>query len=190
VSRVIRGGTPPARVVPGELVDARAEAARIVDDARAEAARIVSDARSAAAGVLDDARAQGLAAGRVEAAATLAGAARARDAMLAGAEREVRTLALAVAAKIVGETVALDPERSLVIAREALSRARRAERLELRVHPDDLATLAAALPSVQITGDTSIARGGCVVRSELGTVDARIETQLAAIAAHLGCDPP
>jgi flagellar biosynthesis/type III secretory pathway protein FliH len=192
MARVIRGDGRAARVVPGEVVDARAEAQRIVGEARAAAEKIVAAARADAERARTAAHESGLANARAELAAALLAAGKARDAALAGAEREAQTLALAAAARIVGEIVALEPDRIAAVVRDALSRARRARGVDVRVHPDDVAMLEAAElgPAVRLVSDPGIARGGCVVKSELGVIDARVEVQLEAMARLLGCDPP
>ena len=195
MARVIRGGTPPARVVPGEVFDARAEAARIVEGARMEAQSVVDAAHADAGRIAARAQQDGLALGRAEGQAELAravlDAARARDEAIAAAERDVQQLALVAAGRIVGETMDVAPDRIVAIVRDVVSRARRARSLEVRVHPDDVPALTAAPQSgVRVVGDPEITRGGCVVASELGRIDARVEVQLAAMAELLGCERP
>lgn len=190
MSRVIRGGSPP-RVVPGEVASAREEAAKILADARAEASRIVAAASTEAERIEREARDRGLESARNEIAKALLDAGRARDGALSSAEREVQTLALVAAGRIVGESVPLAPERIGAIVREVLSRARRARNVEIRIHPDDVPALArTALEGARIVPDPSIGRGGCIVASELGRIDARVEVQLAAMADLLGCERP
>jgi flagellar biosynthesis/type III secretory pathway protein FliH len=199
---VIRGSGFSARVVPAEIVDARIEAERIVATARAEAVRLVEEARAEAERLREEARAEAerlreearaaaLAAARAEIAEGLVAAARAREAAIAGAEREVQTLALVAAGRIVGEELALSPERIVTIVRNVTERARRARGVEVRVHPDDAVALERAVgASLRIIPDPTITRGGCVVTSELGIVDARVEVQLDAMARILGCESP
>jgi flagellar biosynthesis/type III secretory pathway protein FliH len=66
--------------------------------------------------------------------------------------------------------------------------------VSLRVHPDDAARLRASrerLEALLVRGslalreDPAVAPGGAVVETEAGTVDARIETQLDALASAL-----
>ena len=69
-------------------------------------------------------------------------------------------------------------------------------KIVVRVNPQDLvilqehqASLSAALSQDQtlsVKADESVSLGGCIVESELGTVDARLETQLGAIKKALG----
>jgi flagellar assembly protein FliH len=63
--------------------------------------------------------------------------------------------------------------------------------VKLRVHPDDESTLRQrrvevssaidSLREVVIEADDKIERGGCIVESDSGNVDARLSTQLRSI---------
>jgi flagellar biosynthesis/type III secretory pathway protein FliH len=71
--------------------------------------------------------------------------------------------------------------------------------VRLRCHPDDLELLERGRPrllercrsagALQLEADERIARGGCVVESELGSVDARLAVQLDAIERALRGEP-
>ena len=67
--------------------------------------------------------------------------------------------------------------------RTVLERARRAKRVRVRVHPSDLAHLEGAewAAGASIEGDAELTPGDCVVETELGTLDGRVQTQLAAL---------
>jgi flagellar assembly protein FliH len=192
MARVIRGPGPTSRVVPGVVVDAREEARRILAAARDDAQALLAAARDESAAIRESAHRSGLERARAELATELLAASQARDGAIASAEREVQTLALVAARRIIGEEIALTPARIAEIVADVLSRARRARSLEVRVHPDDLVALATAPlgASVRLTGDPEIARGGCVVVSELGTLDARVDVQLETMATLLGVDRP
>jgi flagellar biosynthesis/type III secretory pathway protein FliH len=183
-------------VVPAVVMDARAEAATIVERARREVEALRAEVET----LREEARRSGHEEGRARAAAELAtilGAARVEaDAMLA----DVRPAALAIAAKmaekIVGRAVALDPGVMGEIAAEAVAACRtRGGTLLLRVHPDDLAGVEARRGEIaerlggqgtlQIVADESVGRHGCVVDTAVGRVDARLETQLAALTKEL-----
>lgn len=167
MARVIRGDG--AKVVPGEVVDARAEADRILADARARAEALVRERREAL-----EAEARAAAHLEVEAA---------RRAAVAEVEDAVAALAVAVARRVVGEALEARPERVRALVREALSRVRRASRVRVRVHPADAEALA-DLPA-ELVPDEALARGDCVVDSDLGEVDARIEVRLEALRRAL-----
>ncbi len=103
--------------------------------------------------------------------------------MLEEAESSVAAIAVAAARKVVAEELSLRPEHIRAIVGAALERVRRASRVRVRVHPSDAAHL--VLSDVPVVEDESIERGGCVVESELGDVDARLEVRLAAIERAL-----
>ena len=189
MSRVIRGGGGRPRVVPREVVDARAEAERIVAEARAEAERIVAEARAEADAVRRGAEQQGLEAARTEAAALLVQARRERDRLLQEAEQGLPAVASEVARRIVAEELRLAPEHVRAVVAQALEPMRRAERLELRVHPQDVPLLGQLPPNVEVVPDEGLQRGGCTVHSERGAVDARIEVRLEALLRALQGGP-
>ncbi len=111
---------------------------------------------------------------------------------LRAAERAAVELAIAIAEKIVGGTVAARPETVLDIVAGALLRTATRHRLVIEVNPDDLELvsagadgLAARLGGVQrldVVSERRIERGGCIVRTEEGEIDARIGAQLDRIA--------
>lgn len=159
---------------------AEAEALRLREEAEADRARLSREAAEA-----------GLAEGRARAAGALAGAAAARDALLAGAVREVASLAVEVARRIVARELALGPELVLAIAERAVGEVRARREVTVRVAPADLARLRAGEPRLAavlergllaVREDGSLAAGDVVVETEAGRVDARIDAQLGAFA--------
>ena len=192
MSRVIRGGGgggDDRRVVPGEVFDAQGEAQRIVAEAREQAEGIVAEARERADTLRSEAAREGREAGRAEAAEQLARAAALRDQALEQAEAQIVQLALAAAKRIVGKEIALEPERVRGIVRDVVGRARRAGRLTARVHPDDVQAVRALESEhdhpLAVEPDDAIARGGCIVDTDVGRIDARIEVQLEALERAL-----
>lgn len=114
-----------------------------------------------------------------------------RDEVMRTAERELAGIALAIAERVVREHVKCDPT---VVAREveaAVSLFARATRVTIQVAIEDEALVSEAMPALRATlpagADISliavagIERGGCVIRTSEGSVDARIETQFRRI---------
>jgi flagellar biosynthesis/type III secretory pathway protein FliH len=192
VGRVVKSF---GHVVPRPLLDARAEAAALLARAQAEADALRADASAAREAARREGFETGRADGLAEAAVALA-AARAEAARIIDAAEPV---ALAVAAKmaekIVGRAVALAPETMAEIAGEALAACRPgAGSVRVRVHPDDLpavearrAALAGRAPAaaLELVADDAVGRHGCVIETPQGRVDARLETQLAALERAL-----
>jgi len=120
---------------------------------------------------------------------------------LAGLQQEMaRTLAIAatqLAHRIVRSEIGTRPELIAHVAQEALDTLMlSAKHITLRVHPDDHAlVLQGAAETLQTRGarllaDASMARGGCLVESDIGIIDATIETRWRRAAAALGIDEP
>jgi len=95
-------------------------------------------------------------------------------------------LARKMAEKIVGHAVAA---RALDAAKPGR------ESVLLRVHPDDLASLAgtqaewlaeaSVKADVKLIADATVGRYGCVVETAVGRLDARLQTQLDALERAL-----
>ncbi len=79
--------------------------------------------------------------------------------------------------------------------RAALAEAEGAAKIEVHLHPEDLARLQAMNPPAVITtgsgpqahfhASAEVTRGGCLVYTNLGTIDARRETRLDLIRQAL-----
>jgi flagellar biosynthesis/type III secretory pathway protein FliH len=183
VARIIKAG-PNQVVIPAPVASAKAQAEAIV--ASAEAVR-------------EAARQEGYAAGREAGLASvtaLLAAARAEvDRRAQGAEAELRRLAVRIAEKILARTLALGPDAVVDVVRGALAAAAERRDLVVRVHPDDVAVVvearerllagAAARAHLAVRADATVGRGGCIVETEVGSIDARLDVQLAAIERAL-----
>ena len=208
MSKVLRGGRPPdpdatdaagsgrARgVIPAAVFDAEREAERIIAHARTEAERLVAEAQAEADRLRAEASASGAREGREGASALLAAAEAARARLHAEAERDIAQLAVQIARKVVVGELALGDGPILRIVAQALASARLGRAVVVRIHPDDAAGLQASFPTllaaagrsegIVLRPDPALGRGDCVVESELGTIDARLETQLGAIEQAL-----
>lgn len=112
-------------------------------------------------------------------------------AFTASLEHDAYTFALAVAERIVKREIQLDDEIVVRQVREALRRIVGVESIKVRVHPDDealirshraaLLALTDTTRDVVIEADHTIERGGCILESASGNVDARIATQLRQV---------
>lgn len=171
------------------------EAKQILAVAEQEAARIKEEA----ARLRDEQVRLGYEEGHKQGyAAGIAGLARVEQEFQALCERlepEIVKLAVKVAEKIVGAELAARPEAIAAIVSQALKTVRHQKEISIRVHPSHVAALEARKAQllgvltrardVMIRGDDSIRPGGCVIESELGTLDADLETQLRLIEQAL-----
>ena len=122
---------------------------------------------------------------------TLAEAWQARENLKTEWEQSLLHLAVRVAEKIVGEQLRLHPDTIVPIVREALKSVGQERQLTLLIHPDHRETVQANLDRLQslvgssrqihLVANPDIAPGGCVVESEFGVIDAKLETQLKCL---------
>ena len=195
MSRIVKGGPAAGHRIDGALFDAAARARARLAEADAEAERILAAAREERARIHAEAAEAGRQEGLGRAAATMAGAAAERERRLADLAGEVAALALEVARKVLGRELALDPEAVVALAAAAVAEARERREVALRVSPGDapalrrsegrLAALLARAPGLSLREDPSLAPGEMVIETEAGTIDARVEAQLAALARAL-----
>jgi type III secretion protein L len=165
-----------------------------VDAARTEAERILEDARRNAEETLDEARRQGRSEGCQELLAELAKARRVYAQALDEAESDMLEMAFRLAGRIIGEAVEREPRRIESMVSSVLRRARGKRDIVVMVAPDDLPMLEGAGSelarqvdgvAVHFEADASLTRGGCVIQTESGRIDGRIETQLDALRRAL-----
>jgi flagellar assembly protein FliH len=145
------------------------------------------------------AREQGLLEGREEALAALTPALEALNqaAEAVQADQHVRAqrleahavdLALFLAEKVIGGAVAVQPELVVEAVRGALRGIVDRERVTVLVHPEDLDFVRDAMDGLraslggiehcEVQAERRVSRGGAVVRTADGDVDARVETKL------------
>jgi flagellar assembly protein FliH len=191
MGRVIRAQRMGEAVVPAEIFSARREAAAIHERAQQEAEAVHRRAYEA-----------GYAAGHAEAAKRLLDLDAFQRALAERTEREATRAVLLVAAELVGTTLRNEPDKILDLLRPHLVRMRRSQQLILRLHPEDAQFLREHDPaftalctqhriegSLTLQDDPNITRGGCLLESNLGELDARIETRLSLLAKALGLEP-
>ena len=165
------------------------------DAVMAALARAESDADALRA----QAREQGLVEGREEALAALTpgiealsqAAEAVRADQYARAERleaHAVDLALFLAEKVIGGALAVQPDRVVEAVRGALRGIVERERVTVLVNPEDLELVREAIADVRaslggiehcvVEAERRVSRGGAVVRTPDGDVDARVETKL------------
>jgi type III secretion system HrpE/YscL family protein len=177
------------------LTTAIAEAQNILAAAEKRARELLAEAQ----GVFDAAEEKGyqngLALGRRDAVEEAVRLIENSPALSARLSEEAARLAIAISANIVGQHIAVSPDAALQIASNAMQEAITGDSVTLTVHPDDVEVLTRSLEdlrkiaggaSVAIEADKKISRGGCLVRTEFGEVDATIEALLASVAERLG----
>ena len=183
---------PKKRIIEREVVGATHEAAEIRRRAEEEAQRIVDEAQEQAY----ETRQHGFEEGKQEALAQYT-----RE--ISQALLRVRKLEEALeplyvglirdcVEKVLNQELHQNPAAIVGVVRSALVDARQQREIIVRVNPIDvdaleknknrLLEILARANSVEVRPDASVTRGGCVVVTELGSIDASLERQLEALA--------
>lgn len=195
------------------IVDrAAADAQRMIEQAQRSALELVEQAEARAQSMEAEARTRGYDAGfdvgkaaadeqMSEMIAAMHGLlAETRDSrrfVIESAEPELVRLAMAIAERIVHEQISIDPNVVVENVRSALTRLVSREVVTLRVNPADLETMrqhrdaivsVSDIEQLRIVEDQRVDRGGVVVETDAGTIDAKITTQLREARRVLRAD--
>ena len=196
--KIIKRGTAKTTlggsITKKQIVDARAEARRIIADAQEDAAAIRTSAESFARESYETAYREGCEAALAEWNTLLLEARADRAQALAGVERDLLRLAVKIAEKILGHEIKRDRTAIVDIVATALRQARRNEMITIRVNPADLMVIeeqrqrldrADREKYVDLVPDPRVTSGGCMIESESGAIDAQLETQFRVLERAL-----
>ena len=106
-------------------------------------------------------------------------------------ENEVVELALAIARQVICQEITIDREIVVCVAREALAKVEDPGRIKIKMSPSDLefiketrsqlSNMIENIDTVTLESVEDIQSGGCIIETDLGEIDARIEKQLQAV---------
>lgn len=192
------------------LETARQEAEKIISSANEKADNLVTESKTRLQQIEDDAYQAGWQQGfteggeqarqehtglLTEARKTLEDAADERDKIIRGAEDEIAQLAVAVARKIIFREMSSDQSIIGDIVTEAIKKVTDREEITVKVNPadldqvlgrqDELTGTVKGIRKLKIMADNAVSQGGCFIETSNGTVDARLESQLAEIQQSL-----
>jgi len=110
-------------------------------------------------------------------------------------ELEIIHLAVKIAEKIIGKTIANDPDAWSQLVKTALKEVREHENIKIFVHPkkyeltiDQKKMLAAVLHDsmdLYIYPDDELEENACIIETSFGTIDASVDSQLTEIKKQL-----
>lgn len=173
-----------------------------LEKAENQAEKIVREAREEAEIIKKEAFEKGTVSGRdqgkeesakkiEEALKVLNEAVKERKKIIKDAESEILRLALRVAEQVIRSEVSLHRDVCLNIVSDAISHVNDREQVILRVSHDDvenikkykdrISGIVDGVKSFSVLEDSNVESGGCIIETNLGFVDARISTKLAAI---------
>ena len=203
------------RAEAATLIDnASREAEALIRDAQNGAAAMIADAQARVAQIEKEAHEagmeQGLSDGRASAQAemeemlgTMRGliemALIERHKIIEQAEPEIVRLSTAIAERILHKHVAIEPATVLEMARNAITRIVNRESVTVRVNPADIETMRENrerlmlfndIEHMRVIEDQRVDRGGVVIETEAGTIDAKVSTQLREVRRLLAVEEP
>jgi len=191
-----------SRELDQETGDHRTVADALIREAREKAELIVKEAREQAQLIEQDAYQKGYAEGLDLANAELSkliegvgliaeSALDEKWRIINSYERNIVDLALEIAKKVVDEQILLKPDTVANIARKALFIAAEREHIQIRVNPEDMDMIKAhkddlmasmdGIEKIDVVADRRIKRGGCILETDAGNVDGRLQSQLSHI---------
>ena len=110
-------------------------------------------------------------------------------------EESTVKIALALAGRMISHEIEQRPELADAMLHRTVAMGLDQEKLKIKANDGDCVIIQRilkehltdpeALSNIQVTPDPAISRGGCVLETDFGVIDARIEQQLATIAEHL-----
>ncbi|MFQ5432072.1 MAG: FliH/SctL family protein [Nitrospinota bacterium] len=111
------------------------------------------------------------------------------------AEKEMVDLVTIVSAEIVLREIKEDEEIIAAVLRKAVEEIHIQQKIKVRVNPADLENVknmeeklleeVDAIKGVEFTADRKITQGGCVIETNIGTLDATVENRLMAVHRSL-----
>lgn len=186
--------------------DAEREAERIIQDAKDEAARIIEKAQEEQTDLLNatkqdgynEGREQGYKDGKAEVDRLvermhkiLETVMARREEILSGTEQQVVELVILMARKVI--KIISENQKSVVMANvaQALKKVRERGNVMLRVnladvkltteHVQDFIRMVENVQNITVVEDSTVDKGGCVVETDFGAIDARISSQLTEL---------
>jgi type III secretion protein L len=184
-------GAPQRRRIARQELEARLSAERALEEAQARAEALLHHAGEQGAAAAESARREA----EASADATLVArwiALRQAEARRAEDGDRVLALAVALAERLIGAALELDPTRIATLASGVLAEARGARRAVIHAHPLDAEVLRHHLSasgvdpdSVLIEVDERLARGALRLHTDVGIIDAKLASRLDRLADAL-----
>ena len=199
----VKRQTNQAQVVKTE---AEANAAEIIKNAQEEASRIVEEAKKEQENLKSNGREEGFSQGREEGFATgkeevdrlierthkiLEGVMARREEILSETEQQIVELVILMTRKVV--KIISESQKSVIMANvlQALKKVKGRGDVTIRVNMDDVKLTTDHIQDfikqvenvqgITVLEDSSVEKGGCVVETDFGAIDARIQNQLSEL---------
>lgn len=189
-----------------KIEQAKADSERELERGKFEAEKIIKEAELKASEIEHEAYRRGHESGRDEGykdgqsevmrlidrlATVVAKAVDIRDEIIRSSEKLMTEMILMIARKVIKDEIVERREVVINNIKEAIRRIKDRDRINIRVnfadldmttaHKDELIKMMETLKKINIYEDSRIERGGCIIETDIGAIDARISVQLDAI---------
>jgi type III secretion protein L len=181
--------SPDCRVLKRQQYAEYCAATEIVSAAQEEADRIISEAKTSAESLKEEGYQDGLMEGKMEMAEQMMDNVANAVEYFAAIESKVINIVMKGVKKVVGTI----PSEELIasVVKNALAATRNQKQVTIRVCPEELEVVKKQLDGiiteypgmtfVDVQADSRLNPGGCILESEMGTVDASVDVQIEAI---------
>ncbi len=185
---------PATKVLEGPAVLKLNDAMAALEAAHKEATDIIVRAKQEAEATLQEALEQGRTQGYAEVVGELAKVREERRNLQDAAQGDLLALAFKVAEQVISREVERDPMIVKEVVQSALEHARGRRHIVVKVHPDDMhivefsraeLELCVDGTSIHFEADASVTKGGAIIDTEGGQIQADLGLQLEALRKNL-----
>ncbi|MCL1911717.1 MAG: flagellar assembly protein FliH [Leptospirales bacterium] len=184
----------------------KSDSEREIEKGRFEAEKIIKEAELRASEIEHEAYRRGHESGRDEGykdgqaevmrlidrlGTVLAKAVGVRDEIINSSEKLMTDMILMIARKVIKDEIVERREVVINNIKESIRRIKDRDRVDIRVnfadldmttaHKDEIIKMMETLKKINIYEDSRVERGGCIIETDIGAIDARISTQLDAL---------
>ena len=188
----LRPSATQMRRIAREELESRLTAERVAEEARSQANAIVARAREEANGAAAEIAREAREEAEARVAAQWLALRQGESARLVQGSDKIVAVAVALAERLLGAALDLRPELIAQLARVAIDEARGAQRIAIEAHPLDVELLRQSLRDahlehqlVEIRANEALARGDLRLKTDVGTIDAKLSTRLDRLAIAL-----
>ncbi|HRX16364.1 MAG: flagellar assembly protein FliH [Spirochaetes bacterium] len=192
--------------IKNEMEQQRKDSDREIERGKFEAEKMIKDAELKVSIIEHDAYKKGYDAGREEGykegesevmrlidrlGTIVSTAVDIRDDIIKSSEKMMTEMILMIARKVIKDEIVERREVVINNIKEAIRRVKDRDRIDIRVnfadldmttaHKDELIKMMESLKKVNIYEDSRVDRGGCIIETDVGSIDSRISTQLDTI---------
>ena len=178
---------PSKKVIKGDEIATLLSAKDVLDKAHEEALRYKKEVAEECEDLKEQARQEGFAAGEEEWAKQIELLEKSKDTIAEKMKKQIFSLALQAAKKVVGRELALSDDAIVDIISKALKVVSDHRVITIYVNKKDLAvlnknkkklrTLCDRLDSLAIVERSDVEAGGCIIETEAGIINAQLENQ-------------